>query len=780
ALTSRIKAARRAIGDDGTAQNLIRTVHGRGYEFIGDVLQTDESATPVPPADDRKSDRIPAGLTGLVGRTADLAELGDLLTSSRLLTLVGPGGVGKTSLAYELARTHGSKYKNGVWVVELLSVSDPSAAIDAVATTLDVQTRQGRQLDEAVVDVLAPLEALIVLDNLEHVIEPISGLITKLLPQAPDVTVLTTSREALRVAGEQLWHVQPLSVVEQDPRTTSSLDDDRGSAVALFVERAQGVDPSFNVSQQSLDQVARICEQLDGMPLAIELAAARTTTFDVFEINNRLDERFRILRGTRRDADPRHVALADSFAWSYEMLNDDQRAIFDRLSVFVGPFGLQGVEAVCDTGDVDVIETLSDLVDRSMVTARRRPGRARYELLETLRAFGAQNLGSDEQLELRDRHADYYLHLARQAEVALNGPDEGRWSLDMADAFANLRAAQAHLLSTGATHGAFELITAVREYSMRAMRYEILSWSEAAMTAPGAEQSELHPAVKAIAAYGSWIRGEFDRARDMALEVQAEELERGLAPSGIAERVLVNVYTTFGEGQASTTQGARQIELAEAAGEPGRLAHAHYMNTMAVLSREDADPAVGRASATRSLEIAESIENPTALAGALYADGFANLDDAARAHASFTKSEEIATEAGNRWMGGFAKTQLILESVRRGDTSTTVRTDLAGLIDQWFRAGDWGNQWPVITLAMLVLEMAGSDHEAAQLIGALEENVVVGPPPLSTKDQASISAAVQRLRDRLGDAQFDALRSVGAGRPVSDVVALAESALLSE
>lgn len=776
ALTSRIKAARKAVGDDGTKQRVIRTVHGRGYEFIASVTRNDGADPTRPSTEVERGHSIPAGVTQLVGRASDLVQLRQLIDTTRLLTLVGPGGVGKTSLAYELARTEGSKFANGVWVVELLSITDPAAAIGAVATTLDVQTRQGRSLTEAVVDVLAPLNALVVLDNLEHVIEPISELVSQLLRQAPGVTVLATGREALRITGEQLWHVEPLPINDAEVLTDNAeLVAAGASAVALFVKRAQAIDPAFLVSEQTIEQVTQICTRLDGMPLAIELAAARTTSFDVTEINDRLDERFRILRGSRRDTDPRHTALRDSFSWSYEMLDSDQRKIFDRLSVFVGPFGLQGVEAVCDAGDIDVIETLSDLVDRSMVTARRRPGRARYELLETLRAYGAENLDESETAGLRDRHAAHYLDLAGRAGIGLNQPDEGRWSTDVDDAFANLRAAHTHLLSCGAVGQAMALIDGIREHAMRAMRYEVMSWAEATLLAPGAADEPLHASIKGIAAYGNWIRGEFDLARSRAVEVQAEEAAAGGTPSGHAERVLGNVDTTFGNLDDATAVLQKLKTDAEASGSPARTAHAYYMHSLASWSLGDA--AAGTTSAAQAMEVSIASDNPTAIAGALVADGFAHIDDPAHANESFGKAEEIAASAGNRWMSGFARSQLTLDKVRRGDVSDDTRRELSGLIDLWFRAGDWGNQWPAITMAVLALAQLESDVEAAQLIGALDRHAVVGPPPLPKMHQALIGETVEAIRERLGGDRFDALSEQGALRPVSDLVALAQASL---
>ena len=348
ALTTRIKSARQAAGDDGSRQAVIRTVHGRGYEFVAEVDEVEEPGDRIPgaPTDASPAARsaLPGQLHSLIGREDLLKELRGELDSTRLITLVGPAGVGKTALAYELTRSVEGRFPDGVFAVEFVRVVDPDATVEALATAIGVHVRQDGSLEDAVVDTLRDREVLLLLDNCEHLVEQVGAVVDRIVRSAPLVQVIATSRESLAVPGEQVWPVDPLTVATGGEQPLDVVLDT--PAVALFVERAKAADPRFELAESNVDAVVEICRRLDGVPLAIELAAARTLAIDVNDIAARLNERFRLLKGVRRGTDPRHQTLQDAVRWSYDLLDDDEQVLFAEISVFSVRFDLDAAEAV--------------------------------------------------------------------------------------------------------------------------------------------------------------------------------------------------------------------------------------------------------------------------------------------------------------------------------------------------------------------------------------------------------------------------------------------------
>ena len=277
-------------------------------------------------------------------------------------------------------------------------------------------------------------------------------------------------------------------------------------AVALFATRARAADPSFVIDEATAPVIVEICRRLDGIPLAIELAAARARAIGVAEIAHRLDERFGLLKAMRRGGDPRHRTMRDAISWSYDLLEPDEQDLFTALSVFAGSFDLASAEAMSRSDDT--LDVLTRLTERSMLAVRPQSGGAtRYELLETLREYGRTRLADERAVGLFTTHADHFAALAASIERELKGPDEARWVARAESSFADLRAAQRFALEVGALDAAFGLIGAIREFAMRAMRYEVFAWSDAACRAPGASEHPLAPLLTGISAYGAWVRG---------------------------------------------------------------------------------------------------------------------------------------------------------------------------------------------------------------------------------------------------------------------------------
>lgn len=384
--------------------------------------------------------RLPVDASSFVGRAGELTELNALLRSTRLLTLAGTGGVGKTRLALELARGMQQQYASGAALIELAEVSDASLVTDAVAAALDVRALSGQALVDALVAFLAPRSMLLIVDNCEHLLGATAGLVDTLLRSAPELTVVATSREPLRVPGEVVFRVPSLDV--PDPERAADAAELLGyEAVRLFVERADAAAPGFALDAENAVDVARICLRLDGLPLALELAAGRVGALGPATIAERLADRFRILRTRSHTSPTRQLTLTAALQWSHELLESDEQALFRRLGVFNGGFDLTAVESVCPDAVLDpsvVADVLARLVEKSLVAADDGTSRERrYRLLETVRAYARERLEeSGEVNELTDRQARWALRLAEARH--------GSSSLDR-DA-ANLRAALDTLL----------------------------------------------------------------------------------------------------------------------------------------------------------------------------------------------------------------------------------------------------------------------------------------------------------------------------------------------
>ena len=402
---------------------------------------------------------LPADASSFVGRGRELTELGALLRRTRMLTLSGTGGAGKTRLALELARGVQESFESGAVLVELGAVSDSRLVPEAVAAALDIRALAAQEIGDAVVDFLATRALLLVLDNCEHVLAETAALADRLLRSAPALTILATSREPLRVAGEVIFRVPSLDI----PDPEQMLSPERllqYESVSLFVERAVAAAPGFTFDETVAEDVARICLRLDGLPLALELAAGRLGALTPAAISERLDDRFRILRHGSHAAPTRQQTLVATLEWSHDLLQPDEVVLFRRLAVFAGGFALEPVEEVCSGGELDrdgVADALARLAEKSLVAVDESSSGRRYRLLETVRMYARERLSAaGEARAVADRHADWVLALA-EAE---------RGSLRLDPEAPNLRAGLRTLLDTR-PHGALRLCVALLPFWLR-------------------------------------------------------------------------------------------------------------------------------------------------------------------------------------------------------------------------------------------------------------------------------------------------------------------------
>ncbi len=543
------------------------------------------------------------------------------------------------------------------------------------------------------------------------------------------------------------------------------------TAAALFTARAGAARPGFVLDEDNRRAVATICIRLDGLPLALELAAARVRSLSPTDVADRLDARFGLLAGTR-SPDQRHRALLDVVRWSHDLLAPDEQTLFARLGVFAGAFDLDRAEDVCALHDLDradVASLLAALVDKSMVGATESGGRMRYRLLETLRAFAReQSDARRDDADLRRSHALSYLHTARAAGQGLGGPDEGNWANRLEEDIEDLREAFGARVAAADLDTALELVTAIREFAFRGVRYEILDWAGTVAGMPGAAGRPLYPVALGMLAYGRYVRGELADAMVTA-DAAGEAARRQDEPTfGLAERVRANVLFFRDEATVALDWMDRMLAAARASGSDAQLAHACYMRSVAhtsVVEHGDLDGA--RALAEESERAARRSGSPTALAQAAYAAGLSwERDDPARALDLLVTSGRLAGSVHNRWLRAFARTEELYLRAQNGEVDAALE-GYREVVDTWFRGGEWANQWLSLRHLFGVFASRPGDEEiAAVLHGALESAGAGAALPFEPSRALRVAALVDAVRARYGRAAFDA--AVDRGRAMDD------------
>lgn len=515
---------------------------------------------------------LPVQRTSFIGRTAELIDLRHMLAESNLVTIFGSGGCGKTRLAQQVAADRLDAYPDGVWLVELAPIADAALVPAAVATALSVKEESFRTLTETVVDHLGAKRVLVVLDNCEHVLAAAADMAEAVLRGCPGVTLLATSRERLGVEGETAWRVPNLPVPEEStPPSVESLAT--YDAVQLFVDRAVRSRPNFVVTNDNAAAVAQICQRLDGIPLAIELAAARVRVLTAEQICDGLSDRFRLLTGGARTLVPRQQTLEASVAWSFDLLSDAERSVLRRLSVFAGGFTLDGAEAVVIGDDIEqatVLDLLTSLGDKSLVLMAEEGRAARYDLLETVRQYGLDRLvDAAEEAATRSRHQAFYVDLADRAERELRGPRERDRYLLFDVEYDNLRAALRASLDEGDGEAGMRLVGALGKYwYARARGSEGVSWGHAVF----AFGAEVDPGVRARAILGrAWS---FFAVGDLValLEVAKDAID--LSRTTGDRQVLANALAVYGNALSfRDPRAARPVldEAIDAARETGEV-----------------------------------------------------------------------------------------------------------------------------------------------------------------------------------------------------------------
>ncbi len=739
-----IRELRQALGDDPQAPLFIETAHRSGYRFIAEI----------------RTNNLPLPLTSFIGREREVVEIKRLLERARLLTLTGAGGSGKTRLTIQAASELVCEKEEEVWWVDLAALSDAGLLPQAVAATLGVREQSGRALSETLASYLRTKKLLLLLDNCEHLIAACAELVGKLLRACPHLKVIATSREALGVSGEILWPVPGLSL--PDPDNPPIVEELLGcEAVRLFVERATAALPSFALSGQNAATVAQICRRLDGLPLAIELAAARVKALAVKQIAARLDDCFRLLASGSRAELPRHQTLRATIDWSYDLLAPAERVLLHRLSVFAGGLTLEAAEEVCVGEGVardEALDLLSRLVDKSLVTVaeREQDGVSRYRLLETVRQYGQERLlASAEAAGVQRRHIRFFLRLAEEIEPRINTAERQKWLARLANERGNLRAA---------------------------LRYAIkMEEPEIALRLAGAM-------------FWFWFhRGDWTEGRKWIAEAIAEYRTRsaecgagpeGKAPPSNPQPAIPNPHLAkalFGEGVLAWAQGdhraaCSQLEESVAIWREIQdrlgLAHALHFFSVELLGHDEHTRA--RALAEESVAIFRQSEDRFGLAASL-----ASLGVVAQAQADYPSAQSFLAESvavfrasGDNWGLALPLRNLGVLAFRRGDYERAVTLLQESLIVQRELGEKWFISRSLETLAE-TLALQGDHERAARLFGAgeaLREAVGASVLPFYHDDYERGVAAV---RAGLSDEALAAAWAAGRAMTMVEAIACA-------
>jgi predicted ATPase/class 3 adenylate cyclase len=501
---------------------------------------------------------LPSKLTTFLGREGEIQEIASLLGSTRLLTLSGPGGTGKTRLSIQVAARLIDRYPDGVYFVDLSSITQPEIVASTIAQELGLPDRGGRDPMERLADHLRDRRVLLVLDNFEQVLDA-APVVADLLAGAPGLAVLVTSRSALHVYGEREYPVPPLKV--PDPKNLPPLAAlTQYEAVALFIERATAVLPGFHVTNENAPALAEICVRLDGLPLAIELAAARIRVLNPQAILARLEHRLGLLSSGARDLPARQQTLRGAIAWSYDLLDEAERTLFSCMSIFVGGAALEMVEGLCAARvDADLFDTLASLVDKSLVRQEETSGGVpRYHMLETIREFAVERLeDSGGAAELREQHANLFRGFAERARPELMGSDSGRWLDAVELEHGNLRASIAWALEHDA-ETALRLVTALwRFWQRRGYLVEGLERARAAIALPDAAEHDdrIGPALEAVGGLAYWI-GDHKTSTEMyerSLELARRHGDRAAEADALYNLSFTYYYSPDQSGELAET-----------------------------------------------------------------------------------------------------------------------------------------------------------------------------------------------------------------------------------
>jgi predicted ATPase/class 3 adenylate cyclase len=723
---------------------------------------------------------LPVRLTSFIGRERELAEVKQLLSNTRLLTLTGPGGTGKTRLALQLAEELLPAYADGVWFVELAPLTDASLIPQTIASIFELRELPNLQILNIITDYLRAKQLLLILDNCEHLVVACAKLTDHLLHSCPQLKVIATSREALDIGGETVYQVPSLSLPVQALVTREAVMG--FESVQLFVDRASAVNSKFNLTEENASDVAQICRRLDGIPLALELAAARSSVFSPADIASRLDDRFRLLTGGSRTALERHQTLRALIDWSYNLLSSEEQTLLRQLSVFAGGWTFEAAEAVCP--DLDVFDLLPHLVDKSLVMVADAQGNStRYNLLETIRQYARdKQLEAGEAEQTHNRHLDFFLKFAEIAEPYMGGPGELEWGILLDAEYDNLRSALEWGLEQN-VEKALRLGSAVplfwikrgyegegRRLLMEALTRAQTLWSEA--TTP--EWIMLQARVWNALGYFANAQGDtigslkaFERSAELFRQVgEKRMLARVLSSIGLGRRLL-------GQIEAAYTAAEEAVALAREVGDKVTLGGA-LANMAGVMAFTEHDLNKVRAYAEEGIRLLKEAGSQWPLAMILYGYGaFAarwGFYEEARSH--FETSLTLFTVLKDRHRISMIHSELAHLERQQGHFAQA-KSLYRETIQAWQSIGHRAAVAHQLESFAFIAKAQEEDQRAAKLFGAAEALRENPNLPMNPMEQVEYQREVNDLRANMDEATFARAWAEGRAMTMEQAIAFA-------
>jgi predicted ATPase/class 3 adenylate cyclase len=746
----------------------------RIYQLIAPDLPSD-----FPPlrSVDYYPNNLPVQLTSFIGREKEISEVRQHLMQTRLVTLMGAGGTGKTRLSQQAAARLVELFSDGVWLVQLAPLSDPALLSQTVATVLGVREEPDRALTDTLVSHLRSKELLLILDNCEHLVQDCAELATTLLSACPHLQILATSREALGVAGEVVFLVPPLSL-PPEALNVGERELAQYEGVQLFMERAETALPGFRLTEQNAAAILQVCRRLDGMPLAIELAAARAKLLQVEQIATRLDDRFRLLTGGSRAALPRHQTLRAMIDWSYDLLSKSERVLLERLTVFAGGWTLEAAEAVCSgtllTRD-DILDVLFHLINKSLVISDREQGvETRYQMLETIRQYGKEKLIDSGEIEqVRDKHLEFYLALAEEAEPELRGPEPARWYEMLETEHDNLRTAlewskQAHEQSGLQLAGTLLLFWTVRGYFSEGRGHlaELLQAKE-----------RTYARAKALAAAGQLAYRQSDYQATRSLYGECLVLAQELGAQDLIARALMglgNVATEEGDYESAPAIFEEALAIYRELADPAGTANA--LMDLGWAAMRPGDYVLAEERLLEALALFRECKDINYVATTLSGLGEAALrqGDLDRAKELLEESLAIKRKIGDKWGIGVSLGSLGWIAQRQADYGRATAI-LSESLQVRHEIGDKGGMaWCLERLAEVALALRQAERSVRFFGAAAALRASIGSV-IDPADQPAYERTISDLSDVLGQAIFAAAWDEGQAMTLEQAIASALS-----
>lgn len=717
---------------------------------------------------------LPSQLTSFIGREREMQEARKLLDSARLLTLIGPGGTGKTRLSLQLAADRLSEFKDGVWLVELAPLADPAFIISTIADVLELHEVPGISLIDIIIDYLRAKQLLLIFDNCEHLIEECAQIAGQLLHACPQLKIIVSSREALGIDGETVYRVPSLSL----PGSSSSLMD--YESTRLFIERATRAEPRFHLTDHNASSIAQICLRLDGIPLAIELAAARVKLFTPEQIAERLDDRFKLLTGGSRTALPRQQTLRALIDWSYQSLNETEQRALRRLAVFIGGWTFEAAEAVI--GGTEAMDGLLGLVNKSLVNVEEQDGKSHYRFLETIRQYAMEKLlESGEAIEVRDRHLDYFLQSTKQApqrEERIFGalPNDIEWLDRMEQEHDNLRAALEWSISNHPDKALHLIYTVGNFWVARDYNVEARGWCQMILER-GKSLPDMDDERAKVYGILGWS----------SIGIGDHKLGRKAAETGVALARKLNDRQTMGRllglvALACIFQGdfpAAEIALDEAETIARQSGLAEQLATVFTTRAQLAfsgygDLARAKAYLDEAVSFSATLQNEWAAAMSLFGMGRVAgvMGDVDTARAKFLASAHLARKMGNKrqMYSCYSELAHVLRENGQVDEPLAIYRDL---LPKWRELGHRAAVAHELECVAYILAKNAEPQRAATILGAADHLRKQIESTATALERVEYEKELSALRAKMAMADFEGAWEEGQRLSMDDAIALA-------